>query len=167
MAYITFALYRGTSWVSRIIKGRGKYSHIEGVLKDGSCVGAWHIDGVTHKDEEWKYYESNLLYSLSKNHKPGTVVDLFQIKCTKEQADEFEKLLLAEIGKKYDFWSIFCFIVRTPVGENGKWFCSELIFAILIQLGIWIQVGIKASEVTPNIIGISPVKIFVKQITTV
>jgi len=167
MNYIYFALYQGTSTISRIIRGRGKHSHVEGICKNGSCVGAWHIGGVTHKDAGCLNFHDNMVASLSINHTPGTKVDIFKIECTREQADLFEELMLQEVGVGYDFWSIFFFVLRKPVAVNGKWFCSELFFDVLTQLDIWILVEIKASEVSPNHLGISPAKEFVEQIVTI
>lgn len=113
-------------------------------------VEAWCKGGVSHLDSP------HLIYNLSLNHTRGTVVDLFRIKATKEQADIFEAFILSQVGKGYDFRSVFRFLTRSEASKNDKWFCSELSFFGLQKAGINILERIPAAKVSPQLHGISP-----------
>ena len=82
---IIIAQYQGVSPVSWVIKKqtRSIWSHTAPILPDQSVVEAWYKVGVDHVNE------GSLIANLSKNHRPGTVVDLFRIEATDIQADDF------------------------------------------------------------------------------
>lgn len=157
MAYITIAQYRGRSFVSWLIKKqtRSIWSHSAAVLQDGSVIEAWHVGGVSH------------VADLSVNHSKGTQVDLFRIECTQAQADKFEELLKADIGKKYDFRSVFRFLSKHPSCDNDKWFCSEEIDHKLRAVGIYTQNRICSAEMSPQLLGISIMLDYLKTVVTV
>lgn len=160
---ITLAQYQGTSWVSWCIKTqtRSIWSHSAAVFRDDTVVESWHKVGVDHVDE------GSLILNLSKNHSPGTTVDLFHIDCTKEQADIFEAFLLSQKGMPYDFPSVLRFVTKKSAYENGKWFCSELFIYGTNKAGVFLLVYICPSEVSPQLLGISPEKIPMGSIITI
>jgi len=157
------AQYKGVSIVSRIIKKftRSQWSHTAIVFRDDSVFESWHKNGVSHIDS------LSLLDNLSANHTPGTKVDLFKIASTTEQEDRFEKFLLSHENEKYDFRSVWRFLSRAPALRNKKWFCSELAVEALNHVDIYPQERIKSSEMSPQLLGISPILIPAGQITTV
>jgi len=156
------AQYRGISTVSWVIRGqtRSLWSHTAPILPDFSVVEAWHKVGVDHVDE------GDLIINLSKNHKPGTIVDLFKIEATATQNDDFAAFLLDQVGMPYDFSSVFRFVIHKPASENGKWFCSEVSSFGLNEVKIEIQCRICPSHISPQLHGISPLMIPFKSIIT-
>ena len=160
---ITIAQYRGKSFVSWLIKKqtRSQWSHTAAVLRDGSVIESWHVGGVSHVQI------FDMIEALSWNHTPGTVVDLFRIEATKEQADIFENELLSMVGQKYDFKSVFRFLSKTPACLNDKLFCSEAIAEALVPTGIELQCRICPAEMSPQITGISPAMKYMRTIITV
>lgn len=140
------ALYHGVGLLSRLIQfqTRGKYSHAAWVCADGSVIEAW-VSGVEHNAH------------LGKAHTTGTRVDLFEIKgLSWRDRKMIEELLLDELGKPYDYWAILKFLSRRAATENGKWFCSELIFAAALARGIELLARCEAWEVSPTMMGWSP-----------
>lgn len=157
MAYITIAQYRGRSFVSWLIKKqtRSIWSHSAAVLQDGSVIEAWHVGGVSH------------VADLSVNHSKGTQVDLFRIECTQAQADAFEVLLKKDIGKKYDFRSVFRFLSKHSTCIDDRWFCTEVLDHRLKIINIFTQKRICSAEMSPQLLGISPILIPFKTVVTV
>jgi len=152
---ITIAQYQGVSPISWAIKKqtRSIWSHTAPVLPDQSVVEAWHKVGVDHVNE------GSLIANLSKNHKPGTRVDLFKIESTTMQADDFAAFLLDQKGMPYDFASVWRFLIHKPASENGKWFCSEVSSFGLREVKIYIQCRICPAHLSPQLHGISPLMI--------
>ena len=154
---ITIAQYRGKSFVSWLIKKqtRSVWSHTAAVLRDGSVIESWHVNGVSHVE------------TLSTNHSPGTTVDLFRIAATNEQADIFEAALFKMVGLKYDFSSVFRFLSHTPAMLNDKFFCTEAVDEALRPAGIYLQSNrICPAEMSPQIAGISSSMLPVGKIVT-
>lgn len=60
-----------------------------------------------------------------------------------------------ERGKGYDWRSVLRFVTRTPARENGRWFCSELVFAALAHVGIHLLARVEAHNVSPGMLGLS------------
>jgi len=114
--------YRGLSVVSKAIRfqTRSPYSHVAMELDDGTVVEAWHKGGVSHSS------------SFRALHTHRTPVDVFAIRppFDKEAAERF---LLSQVGKGYDFASVFRFLTRRKAPANDKWFCSELVEAAMIE----------------------------------
>ena len=63
---------------------------------------------------------------------------------------------LAQIGMKYDWWSVIRFVDKVPARENGRWFCSELVHKAIAEAGIRLLERIPSAEVSPMHLGISP-----------
>ncbi|MEO8206753.1 MAG: hypothetical protein ABI615_11275 [Chthoniobacterales bacterium] len=135
------ALYKGTSLLSRAIQWqtRSEYSHAAFLLSDGSVIEAWQCGGVLHNAH------------IGTAHEDGTPVDVFTIKgLTRSMEHDLIGLLTEELGKRYDFAGILGFIDRVKQPVDDKWFCSELVFAKLEEVGIRLLSRIVAAEVNPG-----------------
>lgn len=118
--------YHGKSLISRAIQWqtRSPYSHTAWMREDGSVIESWHRGGVRY------------LRSPYVGHTPGTRVDVFAVKgLTRGERDGIEGFLFEQVGMGYDFRSVFRFISRRP-GRDGRWFCSELVHAACLQVGV-------------------------------
>jgi hypothetical protein len=98
--FVDFLIRYGTRW---------DYSHVDCVLPDGTLLGAqW--DGVKIRQP---------------NYKPFTKV--LQVSFETPYADDIRALLKTQIGKPYDFKSVFGFTIGNRDWRNpDAWFCSEL-----------------------------------------
>lgn len=113
------ALFRGVSLQSRIIRWftRGPYSHAALVMPTGTVIEAWR-HGVRK------------VPSLSHDHTPGTVVDLFHFRRPLSSDEELRLWTSATLmlGRPYDLRGMLRFFSRRrTVGQDGAWFCSELV----------------------------------------
>jgi len=144
-------LYRGKSFVSWRIKMAtlSQYSHVawlkaapfirsairisnqrlspelRAAIVTAGCLEAWHVGGVRETD------------NLRSGHKPGTVIDIYDL----PQMEEFKFSLMdsamrEEVGKGYWFGGILAartnrwIKVEPPTDAEGnisKWFCSHLL----------------------------------------
>jgi hypothetical protein len=116
-------LYRGTSWVSRLIKWvtwSKDYSHASWITDDKIEYESWQLSGVVRND----------LWGIK--HTPGTEVDVydFVIPLTQAEVKVIESFLAAHVGEKYDWNGILAFLPLFRLFKShseGKWFCSEYI----------------------------------------
>ena len=136
--------YKGVSLISKAIRWqtRSPFSHIAVELDDKTVVEAWHKGGVVHTS------------SFRAVHTPGTEVVAFNI-IQPYNAYEVERFLLDQVGKKYDFQSVFRFVSRRKAPANDKWFCSELAEAAFIEGGLRLLNGLP-SEHSPRDTVMSP-----------
>lgn len=136
--------YRGKSIVSRLIRfqTRSKYSHVAVMLDDGSMVEAWHKGGVLHRDDPFD------------GHSPGTLIDVYGIQ-SHYDPQRVQDYLQAQLGKKYDWWSVARFVSRRHAKKNNRLFCSELALEAFAYGGLRLLHGISA-EMSPRDVSISP-----------
>ncbi len=148
MKDILILLYQGKSPISRLIRWqtRSIYSHASIYIVGEGNLEAWHVGGVRLVD---KFYDG---------HKPDTLVDVFKTKVTPRATDLIVRFAKNQIGKKYDFRSVFRFLTRKPEDENDreKWFCSELVFASFQYGGIDLLKRIEPWAVSPSLLSMSP-----------
>lgn len=137
--------YKGTGLVSKLIRlqTRSEYSHVAIQLLDGTVVEAWAAGGVRH------------VASPLEAHKSKTEIDVFLL------TEEFDsgavlQFLNSQLGKKYDFRSIFRFLTRRSSPLDDRWFCSELVLAAFRMGGLELLARVPSSEVSPRDITISP-----------
>ena len=72
--------------------------------------------------------------------------EVFELKYhTRDQLSDMIQFLEEQIGKDYDYWGIFGFLVRRDVQRRSKWFCSELIAEALNRIGFDIDETYKMS----------------------
>ena len=150
------ALYRGKSVVSRLIRWqtRSQYSHAALLLPNGSVLESWHRGGVSHN------------HGLGACHTPGTEVDLFAVESSKGFAlVDWARTLdfaFAQIGHTYDYRSVARFLSRRAEKADGKWFCSELVFAAIKAGGLDLLANTSADRVAPGHLAWSPFLRFVE-----
>lgn len=138
------AMFRGRGILSALIRWQtwSSYSHAAIVLPDGYIVEAWHRGpGVRRK--------------LLKSTKG---VDVFNVKgLTEEQSAVAEKFAMDQIGQKYDYFGVLRFLNRRKVGDNGKWFCSELVYAAFKAAGVHLlSKDTQPNMVSPGLLSRSP-----------
>ena len=116
---IRILLYKGKSITSRLIEWqtRSPYSHAAIQLSDGRVVEAVGKYGV-HVIDDPRF-----------GHAPGTEIDAYIYHQAVSAAAEYAaaKWLYQQLGKQYDYRSVFRFMSRVPASENDRWFCSELV----------------------------------------
>lgn len=167
---IRYAQFRGRGTASTLIRWQTDsiWSHTGGIPRDNSFVESWVKGGVSHVEEKGiDLLENDLIKCLSKNHKPGTIVDIFGIVATPTQADVFEEFIISQVGEKYDKMAILRFVTRKPYALNNKWFCSELISKGLVKAGIHLQERILCYKMSPQLCGISPLGIPIRSVVTI
>lgn len=119
---------------------RSRYSHAAILLDDGHIIESWQKGGVQISHiKDWSKIDA---YSVD-----GMTPDQW------ETAIKFAK---SQLGKKYDFRSIFRFLSKRKAPDNSKWFCSELVYAALTVAGVELLRNIESSEVSPAILSYSP-----------
>jgi uncharacterized protein YycO len=129
------ALYQGKSWISRAIRWqtRSQYSHAAFLLDDGSVIEAWQ------PCVRWVIPDERAeLSALSKQHTPGTVVDIFEFVCplTAEENRKLEYFAKQDVNTPYDYRSIIRFLTRKRSAlSKRRLFCSEQVFARCARSG--------------------------------
>jgi hypothetical protein len=162
--------YRGHSWVSKTIRfqTRSRWSHIAlgwwccGDLLQfgqfGRVIEAWHKGGKKSLFGLWDHGKVRETAGLWEDHEPGTQVDLFAVRNRCEVLDRSAwEFAVSQIGKGYDFRSVFQFCSRREPSRNRKWFCSELAFSALQHGGYDVLERIPAAMVSPQMLVVSPV----------
>jgi len=144
---LSVALHQGTGFVSRMIQWqqRGLWSHASLVLRDGRVVESREFIGVQELE----------------GIKPtkGEAIQLFEFDCTEGQAEAIETFAMAQIGKRYDYPMVFGFVSRSQTEghqSDGRWFCSELVFASLRYGGVNLLERIEPWQVSPTHLSLSP-----------
>lgn len=143
--------YKGTGIVSKLIQfqTRSRYSHTALQFSDGKVCEAWHTGGERfwHGSVRW-------LDDPFQDHSSTTEIDVYRIDgyINEEKARAFAE---AQIGKKYDFWTVARFLSRRPAPVNFKWYCTELSLHTLLEGELEFLHG-NFSHLTPRDIPISP-----------
>ncbi|MEI6871833.1 MAG: YiiX/YebB-like N1pC/P60 family cysteine hydrolase [Verrucomicrobiota bacterium] len=140
------ALYRGTGAVGWLIKkqSRSVYSHAA-LLAPGS-------DNQVLESREFKGVQFN---KLTDNDKLS--IDWFAIPSMTDQEYQIAfDFAQKQIGMPYDYWSVARFLTKVPARENGKWFCSELVFKSIAEAGLRLLKRIESAEVAPGLLSYSP-----------
>ena len=136
------------------------------VLSNDSVVEAWH-QPILKGGRIYHHEDGTLIENLSVNHTPGTKVDLYSTwGLTDKQVKAIEKHAILCEGMKYDFRGVFRFLTRVPSTNNGKLFCSELVAESLLVGDIQLQKRVPVWDMSPKLVGISPVLTHVDTIVT-
>lgn len=152
------ALYEENDIIGKVVKffSRGIYVHSSIILNDGSVIDARPWKGVQkHKSLDDTIKGKNV------------VVDVFEVETNEEEDRIITNFLYKQLGKKYDWWSIFGFVLHTThEGRKSynKWFCSELTFSPFDLIGKPLLVRCQAWMVSPTIISYSNILRFVKSV---
>lgn len=84
-------------------------------------------------------------------------VDLYDVKgMTPEMWQGAIDFAASQIGMPYDWWSVMRFVSKRAARDNKKWFCSELVHKAIAEQGIRLLERIPSAEVSPAMLGISP-----------
>lgn len=145
MTRVVVAQYRGISTISSAVRfqTRSVWSHSALYNLDTGEVA----EALANKNA-W-----TISKSLSENHTPGTVVDLFTVPGLDEDGAWVEALSYE--GIPYDYRAIWRFISRRPFADNGRLFCSEGVSMICDHNGVRLQ-NKPHWEMAPEHVGISP-----------
>jgi uncharacterized protein YycO len=83
--------------------------------------------------------------------------DDFYIEANDQQIEQMTAFAERQLGKKYDYAMVVRFITKQKQSKAsiGKWFCSELVFAVLKKAGIKL-LNCQAWEVSPVHLAKSP-----------
>lgn len=83
-------------------------------------------------------------------------IDLFDVEgLTPDLSRQALAFAERERGKPYDWRSVLRFVTRTPARVNGRWFCSELVYAALAHVNIHLLARIEAHNVSPGMLALS------------
>lgn len=153
------ALYQGTSVISRLIRWqtRSVYSHAAFVCDDGRVIEAWQPC-------------VRVVRGLSAQHRPGTVVDLFEFVAPLSAAEKslIYGYAMCDLGTPYDYGAVLRFVTRKPEGERSraKLFCSEQVFSRCALAGRVLLERTEAWRVPPDWIARSPLLLRTGRVTT-
>lgn len=141
-------LYQENDLLGKLIKffTRGTYVHCSIILPDNTVIDAKPFHGVVKHN------------CLNDTIKKDAIITLFDVQTTSDQDIIIIDFLNRQIGKKYDWWSVFGFILYTT--EEGrksynKWFCSELIFATFNKVNISLLERAEAWKMSPTTLSYS------------
>lgn len=140
------ALFRGTGIISALIKiqTRSEYSH-----------AALVIPGTINTVIEAKEFAGVQTRELTEHDMRS--VDFYAVpEMTDQEYDLAMHAAHAEIGKRYDYWSVVRFLTKTPASENNRWFCSEFVHKMLADAGHRLLHRIPSAEVAPSWLSYSP-----------
>jgi hypothetical protein len=152
MADFEFLFYRGKGLISKGIQWqtRSIYSHVA-VRCKGYVYEAWHTGG----DWPWSGRVRRLGHPLD-GHDDRTPIDIYQLNNPSGfDIDAAESYLKSQLGKSYDFSSVFRFISRRKAPSNKKLFCSEYGMECALAGGK-ILLHMLPSEAAPAHLSISP-----------
>ena len=159
------ANYQGKSWISRVVRWvtRSVYSHTAFVFDEMSERAALELAkaGVDlpklqfiHPGAVCEAWASGLrnVASLSSQHTPGTVVDIFSLVQPLSLTEEMTlvKAIHDDIGDAYDFKNVLRFVTRRPGSPDGDWFCSEWVFQRFLDVNRAFLLRTAAWEVPPG-----------------
>ena len=96
--------------------------------------------------------------ALSRQHTPGTTVDIFKFitPLTSDENRHLEYLARRDVGTPYDYRGIVRFLTRQRDGRSRRLFCSEQVFARCQQIGRPLLDRTEAWRVPPDWLARSP-----------
>lgn len=110
-------LFTGGDPIAAIVKwqSRSHYSHAALLIPGTNRVlESYPLHGVRERELTAKDWEKIHAYEVTG--------------MTAKQWEGAVQFCTSQLGMPYDWRSVFKFMTRTPARENGKWFCSELVF---------------------------------------
>lgn len=148
---VFIALHRGPGLLGTLIRWqtRSPYSHASLY-----CAG----DGVIEAREGHGVRRLSQLDPAE-----GEKIDLFRIaSATPDQLALAWEFAHRQLGKPYDYTMVARFLSRRQASrkESGKWFCSELAYAAFAHAGLDLLRGTEPWEVSPGLLGKSPLLSF-------
>lgn len=151
------ALYQGTDPVSMLIRWqtRSQYSHSALLTDNGEVIEATM--------RPFPRGSVARVAGLNAQHAEGTKVDIFESLAAHDEMKS-DKWLEQQIGKRYDYRSVFRFMTRVPADENQAYYCSELVFGYFQAGDLNLLERIEAHNVRPCDLAYSP---FLRLVETV
>ncbi len=137
-------LFTGGDFISWIVKfqTRSHYSHAAlRIPGTNRVIESYPGKGVRERELTAKDWERIHAYEV--------------IGMSPKQWVDAVEFCQSQLGKPYDWRSVFKFMTRTPAHENGKWFCSELVFRAIERAYIRL-LQMTAEYVDPGHLGTSP-----------
>lgn len=143
-------LHSGPGVVSWAIRAqtRGDYSH----------ASVWFPNtGEVYESREWKgvqqIHVKDILAAIERN--PKIRVEVFRLKHPHDDA-KARAWLRAQVGRRYDYRSVFRFLTRIKPVADDSYFCSELDFDAVIASGHPRLLNCDSGYVSPVLLSISP-----------
>ena len=137
-------LFTGGDFIAWLVKwqSRSHYSHAA-ILIPGTnrVIESYPGRGVRERELTAKDWEKIHAYEVSN--------------MTAKQWEGAVQFCTAQLGLPYDWRSVFKFMTRTPAKENGKWFCSELVFKAIEKTYLSL-LHMSAEYVNPGHLAASP-----------
>lgn len=134
--------------MSRLIQWqtRSEYSHAALVVPDVAngllVVEAWQKSGVR-------------IYRPTR-HERTTQMDLHDVEVTPQEQEAIYSWASSQVGKKYDWKSVFRFVTRRRGVHEDTWFCSEFVFQAFHLAGVDLLARTPAWRVDPGLLARSP-----------
>jgi len=167
-------LFRGTSWVSRLVEwvGVSRYSHVGVIVKNPKFLNPDVKDGIYLLESSWNDLpdvenhvyrvgvQMHLLEDILKESPKGSV-EIRRVHCERNQAfyEKFAELHKEIHGKPYDLnpvdwlcakYNIACpYPVEARFQKKKSFWCSALVSYLFCELGI-IQKEINWSLIAPR-----------------
>lgn len=114
------------------------FSHVDGILEDGSCLGASDPGGVMVRPPDYQPF------GIRRRAKIKTPL-----------AEPIMEIVLQQVGKPFDNTAFSCFLddpLETPAVRQWRlpeaWFCSELWCWALESMGLF-RIIVPKNRVTP------------------
>lgn len=138
---------RSGSVISRAVRfvTWGEYSHVALQTPERTVIES--MDGIGVREFPIGIDYCGLPY------KNGTVVDVYEFKQIIPKS--LINSIRAEVGKKYDMWGVFSFLLRKKMQEPDRWFCSELIAKKFEQAGLPL-LNLPAYKIDPSLLAATP-----------
>lgn len=142
-------LHHGKGLVARAIQwqSRSHWNHAS-IWLDGWCYEAREFNGVIRQS------------AIARRVTASDEIAFFEVAGVEDlpvgQVIALREWLDSEVGCPYDYRNVFRFATRMMAADNEAWFCSELVFAALEQVGIPLLRGVPAHHVSPGMLALSP-----------
>lgn len=117
------------------------FSHVDALLPNGQLIGA-RSDRAGGRPSG--------VHLRGPGYHPFVHQVIMAVPATKDQQVRFRAFLDQQIGKPYDRWAIWGFILDRDWREADSWICSELQAAALEYAGVLPRLYLEANRLTPR-----------------
>jgi uncharacterized protein YycO len=141
-------LFKGESIISRLIQwqSRSPFSHAALLFSDGYLVESREFVGVQG------------FYQSYRDMRGYGECSAFSIKADRINEPAALEWSVSQLRKRYDYRSVARFITRRQEERNGngRWFCSEFVFAACQKAGVNLLERIEPWACSPGLLALSP-----------
>lgn len=137
-------LFTGGDPIAAVVKwqSRSHYSHAALLIPGTNrVIESYPFRGVRERELTSKDWERVHAYEV-----PGMTAGMWDAACAFAQS---------QMGCGYDWRNVLRFVTRIPGRENGRWFCSELVFKALEKSYLRV-LQMSAEYVNPGHLAASP-----------